>query len=65
MIGHEKCIEFRGFKLLRKSRQMAKIEVRVREGSGITPRTRVKTDGPHEGAEMQFAIVCHWASLFR
>lgn len=63
MIGHEKCIEFRGLELLCEARQMSEIEIRIREGARITPCTRVETDGPHEGAEMQFAIICHWTSL--
>jgi len=63
MIGHEEGIELRGLELLREARQMGEIEIRIREGARITPCARVETDGPHEGAEMQFAIICHWASL--
>ncbi|CUW96452.1 hypothetical protein AGR2A_Lc180057 [Agrobacterium genomosp. 2 str. CFBP 5494] len=63
MIGHEKCVEFRSFELLRETRQMGEIEIGVRKGAGITPCARVEADGPHKGAEMQFAIICHWLSL--
>jgi hypothetical protein len=63
MIGHEECVEFSGFELLRETRQMGEIEIGVRKGAGITPCARVETDGSHEGAEMQFAIICHWVSL--
>ncbi|MNX85729.1 hypothetical protein D3C86_1175800 [compost metagenome] len=59
VIGHEECIEFRGLELFCETREMGEIEIRIREGAGITPCTRVETDGPHEGAEMQFAIICH------
>lgn len=59
MIGHKECIEFRGLELLCEAREMGETEIRIREGARITPCTRVETDGPHEGAEMQFAIICH------
>ncbi|MND58399.1 hypothetical protein D3C80_495490 [compost metagenome] len=65
MIGHEEGIELRGFQLLCETRQMSEIEIRIREGARITPCARMETDGPHEGAEMQFAVICHWALLSR
>ena len=63
MIGHEECVEFRSFELLRETRQMGEIEIGVRKGAGVTPCARVEADGPHKGAEMQFAIICHRVSL--
>ena len=59
MIRHEEGVELCGFKPLGERPQMQEVEIGVRIGTGIAPRTSVQANGAHESAEMHLLICSH------
>ena len=59
MVGHEEGIELRRLQRLREALQMSKVEVRIWQAAGITPRGGVDADGPHEGAKAELSCFAH------
>jgi hypothetical protein len=59
VIGHEKRVEFGALQFLDGFLDMREVEIHVRPGAGIAPRTGMNTGRPHESAEMKLAARWH------
>ena len=59
VVGHEEEVELRRLELLGEAPEVGEVEVGVREGAGIAPRTGVDGNRAHEGAEVELAGSAH------